>query len=429
MIENLIVVAALLVTAAIVLSPRLTKSEVWRATVTPLASIIGSGFLVSLPLFAGVLGDYALIGMTALVVVAYLLGGAIRFNILHGEPLFAKHTHSALDAVEDLSHLALALAYFISVTYYLTLFAAFLLKGLGTTDVFAGKVLTSCILFAIGIHGLLRGLHGLETIEEYAVGLKLAAIAAVLAALAWLNIRLFASGTWHLADLNVDIGWTSIRTILGLLIVVQGFETSRFLKGAYPPELRVRTMRDAQLLSGAIYLVFFLLATVTLTPKPFDGDVAAVTDILKVAASWLPLVLDRRRHLRPALGGDRRRHRRRRLDRAAEPGRDRPPPRLSGRGAGRHRPHLVARRLRRHRAGLAGLRPVLFAAMRGGRGRRPGGTRCEPAAVAGGRVHRPCRSRRRRGGVRHPRGRNLILRFAIDIMTRRERTTRAAPLR
>jgi hypothetical protein len=291
MIANLIVVVALLVTGAVVLSPRLTGSDAWRATVTPLASIIGSGFLVSLPLFAAALGDYALLGMTALVGVAYLLGGAIRFNIIHGEPLFDAHSHKALDAVEDLSHLALALAYFISVTYYLTLFAAFLLKGLGTTDPVTGKVLTSCILLAIGAYGLIRDLHGLETIEEYAVGLKLAAIAAVLAALAWLNMRLAASGTWHLTDLNVDIDWTSIRTVLGLLIVVQGFETSRFLKGAYPPELRVRTMRYAQLLSGAIYLVFFLLATVALTSKPFDGDVAAVTDILKVAASWLPLVL------------------------------------------------------------------------------------------------------------------------------------------
>lgn len=291
MVENLIVVVTLGAAAAILLAPRLTNSPVWRATVTPLASIIGSGFLVSLPLFAGVLGDYALWGMMALVVAAYFIGGAIRFNIIHGEPLFGEHSHPALDAVEDVSHLALGLAYFISVTYYLTLFAAFLLKGLGTADVFTGKVLTSCILFAIGVHGLLRGLRGLETIEEYAVGLKLAAIAAVLAALAWLNIRLFAGAAWHLADLNIEIGWTSIRTVLGLLIVVQGFETSRFLKGAYPPELRVRTMRAAQLLSGAIYLVFFLLATVTLTPKPFDGDVAAVTDILKLAASWLPLVL------------------------------------------------------------------------------------------------------------------------------------------
>jgi len=290
-IANLIVAAALMGTGTLVLWPRLTGSEAWRATVTPLASIIGSGFLVSLPLFAGALGDYALLGMTALVGVAYLLGGAIRFNIIHGEPLFDAHSHHALDAIETLSHLALALGYFISVTYYLTLFAAFLLKGLGTTDVFAGKVLTSCVLFAIGAHGLIRGLRGLETIEEYAVGLKLAAIAAVLAALAWLNLRLATTGTWHLSDLNVQVDWTSIRTVLGLLIVVQGFETSRFLKGAYSPELRVRTMRYAQLLSGAIYLVFFLLATVTLTDKSFQGDAAAVTDILKVAASWLPLVL------------------------------------------------------------------------------------------------------------------------------------------
>ena len=42
-------------------------------------------------------------------------------------------------ASKSLSHLALALAYFISVTYYLTLLAAFLLKGFGVTHALAGK--------------------------------------------------------------------------------------------------------------------------------------------------------------------------------------------------------------------------------------------------------------------------------------------------
>ena len=104
-----------------------------------------------------------------------------------------------LDRTRKRVRLALALAYFISVTYYLTLLAAFLLKGVGIADPLTGKILTTVILAVIGLDGLIQGLHGLENIEEYAVGLKLAVIAAALAALAWLNVRL---AVWrHLSGL------------------------------------------------------------------------------------------------------------------------------------------------------------------------------------------------------------------------------------
>jgi hypothetical protein len=288
---NAIVWLSLIAAAAIVFSPKLTASPVWRATVTPLASIIGSGFLVSLPLLAHDLGIYAVAGMAFLVVLSYLLGAAIRFNILHGEPLFANH-HRGVTWLEQTSHLALACAYFISVTYYLNLLSAFLLKGIGMTDPFAGKILTTAILLGIGLHGLLRGLRGLENVEEYAVGLKLAIIAAVLCALAWLNARLAVTGAWHLPHLDPSISWNSARTVLGLLIVVQGFETSRFLAGAYPAKLRVRTMRYAQWLSGAIYLAFFLLATVVLKEREVLGtEVTGIIDLLKPVASTLPLLI------------------------------------------------------------------------------------------------------------------------------------------
>lgn len=292
LIGNLIVLASLAAIGALLFSPRLTASPVWRATVTPLASIIGSGFLVSLPLLVHELGSYAVLGMGFLVVFSYLLGGAIRFNILHGEPLFAEANSGWLGRIESTSHLALALAYFISVTYYLTLLAAFLLKGVGIIDPLIGKVLATGILAVIGLDGLLRGLHGLEDIEEYAVGLKLAVIAAVLAALAWFNLRLAAAGSWHFPHLTATIDWTSIRSVLGLLIVVQGFETSRFLAGAYPPELRVRTMRYAQLLSGGIYLAFFLLAMATLNEhEVMRTEVTGIVAIVKPAASLLPWAL------------------------------------------------------------------------------------------------------------------------------------------
>jgi len=71
--------------------------------------------------------------------------------------------------------------------------------------------------------------------------------------------------------------------------VVQGFETSRFLAGAYSPELRVRTMRYAQLLSGAIYLAFFLLAMVALNEQEVaSAEVTGIVAIVKPAASLLP---------------------------------------------------------------------------------------------------------------------------------------------
>jgi hypothetical protein len=177
-------------------------------------------------------------------------------------------------------------------TYYLTLLSAFLLKGLGIEDPLASKLVTTAILLGIGVQGLLRGLHGLENIEEYAVGLKLAIIAAALAALAWFNIDAALNGTWHLVEQTKPFDWQSARVVLGLLVVVQGFETSRFLAGAYPPELRVRTMRYAQWLSGGIYITFFLLAMAAVDdPKALNGNATGIIAVLEPAASSLVFLI------------------------------------------------------------------------------------------------------------------------------------------
>ncbi len=63
----------LVIIAAIVLlfmfHPRLTKSGPWQATLTPLSSIIGSGFLVIAPLLASVVGAYSPIVVVGIVTV------------------------------------------------------------------------------------------------------------------------------------------------------------------------------------------------------------------------------------------------------------------------------------------------------------------------------------------------------------------------
>ena len=58
--------------------PKIRKSELWVATMTPLASIIGSGFLVVVPLLAFTVGRWAAPAMLALVLIAYGAGSAMR---------------------------------------------------------------------------------------------------------------------------------------------------------------------------------------------------------------------------------------------------------------------------------------------------------------------------------------------------------------
>jgi predicted lipid-binding transport protein (Tim44 family) len=87
MLSTIIIIVALAMGAYLAFSKRLAASSNWKATVTPLASIMGSGFLVSAPLLAGIVGNLAVVCMAILLVLAFAVGGAIRFNIRHFEPI------------------------------------------------------------------------------------------------------------------------------------------------------------------------------------------------------------------------------------------------------------------------------------------------------------------------------------------------------
>ncbi|MCB1233045.1 MAG: amino acid permease [Verrucomicrobiae bacterium] len=292
MVLNVIIIAVTLALAGyLAFSKRLEKSEGWAATVTPLASIMGSGFLISAPLLAGVVGNLALICMAILLALAYAVGSAIRFNIRHFEPI-ENDGHGAAQDIAFLSRVVLSAAYFITVTYYIKLLAAFLLNALPFTsgDEVAANSVATVILGVIGGVGMWRGLDKLEKVETFAVSLNLGMIGALLVALAAHNIGLLAGGDWHLPDVSSDISQHDLRVLLGLLIVVQGFETSRYLGDEHPAELRIRTMRAAQLISAAIYLVFIGLATV-LFHGGLDADVTAIVNMTRPVAVVLPLLL------------------------------------------------------------------------------------------------------------------------------------------
>jgi hypothetical protein len=115
-------------------------------------------------------------------------------------------------------------------------------------------------------------------------------IGALLLGLAVYNIGLVSTGEWRLPDISSDINFNDARVLLGLLIVVQGFETSRYLGGQHPAKQRIATMRAAQLISTVVYLLFIGLATV-LFKDGIGSDVTAIISMTAPVAIVLPVLL------------------------------------------------------------------------------------------------------------------------------------------
>lgn len=275
----MVVVAAAV--ALFTLRPRLIRAPLWRATVTPLASIIGSGFLVAGPILAHTAGTWAWLAMLALCLTAYLFGSAIRRNILLVEPMIDQGPPRTVAVLERCSDIALAFAYFISVAYYLNLFGAFALRAGDIIDPNLTRWITSAVIIVLGALGALRGLGALENVEAGAVGIKLGLIGGLLAALGVSAVLAFSHHTFALPEMAHERGFHEVAILLGLVILTQGFETSRYLGEAYDRATRVKTMRAAQLLSSAIYVLFILLITPFFSGRlPAEGGETGIIDML-----------------------------------------------------------------------------------------------------------------------------------------------------
>lgn len=288
-IANAVVTATALLAARALFDRRLRDAPAWRATVTPLASIIGSGFLVLAPILLREFGRHAVWAMAGLCAAAWMIGAALRWNIVAIETLGGETAlRGPARQLEIASSWMLAVAYVVSVCYYLNLFGAFAVSLTPWDTPQAGRLVTSVVLVFIAVLGWLRGLHGLETAEALSVGLKLAIIAGLLAGLALYvaNIDAPVETIVHAAS-----GWHAFALACGLLITVQGFETSRYLGAAYPAALRVRTMRWAQALSSAIYVAYIGLVGLAFDAGAVPHRETAIIGMMAPVAPWLPALL------------------------------------------------------------------------------------------------------------------------------------------
>ncbi len=284
------ILGAALLTAVWLLSPTMRASRTWSATLTPLASIIGSGFLVAAPLVAVIVGKAAPLAMLGIVVLAYGIGSVIRFNIRHLEPRLtaADYLPRPIIALERVSAVALAVAYIVSVTFYLRLLASFVLHQFQNQVAWHGNLLTTGVLLVIGLTGYRFGLRALEKLETISVTVKLAIIAALLLGLGMFDVGALDDLLLQPIPVADHETFHRLRLLAGLLLIVQGFETSRYLGHEYDAATRIETMRRAQLLSGTIYVVFVLFALPLLTR--LEGTSPDETAIIALAQHVSPLL-------------------------------------------------------------------------------------------------------------------------------------------
>lgn len=188
-----------------------------------------------------------------------------------------------------ISQIMLAIAYAVSVAYYLKLLAEFLLKAVpiaAASHDLLSNILVTVIIAAMAALSLSGDIRKVEHAAHASVSIKIGLIAGLLTGLAawWATNPELA-----IAAPAIKIDWSDVPMLLGLLITVQGFETSRYLGESYDQAVRVRTMRLAQWISSVIYLAFLALLTPVLEPASRAEGVAGIYDVMSMVAPLLGL--------------------------------------------------------------------------------------------------------------------------------------------
>ncbi len=287
LLDIALIVAALAVGAAL-WSPKVHGSATWRAMTTPLASIIGSGFLVLGPVLDHAYGRYAPLAMAALCLGAYAYGAAIRYNMAERDR--NPDGTGASVRIEAAASWALAFAYVISVAYYLNLLGAFAVSLTPFDAEFPARTVTTAVFALILFVGWTRGFRSLERMEYISVSIKLAIIAALLVGLG-VYFQRQASAGGLLLDPPTASGLGAITLGFGLIVTVQGFETSRYLGEEYARDIRIRSMKWAQWVSSAIYIAYIVLIAYAFDVTDAELTETAIVDMMAVVTPILPLML------------------------------------------------------------------------------------------------------------------------------------------
>ncbi len=259
---------------------------------TPLASIFGSGFLVVVPILASAVGPYALPAMMIVACVAFLVGSVVRYNILCAEPVLARGENAITLLTERLSSYALVLAYVVSVCLYVHILSSFVLASFELDSEFNKSLLTSIIIGAITIIGLFGGLKPLERLERWALYITIVIVGLLLLMFALYDINQYITfKQFTLPEMPDRTLWEIVTIVAGTLIVVQGFETTRYLGEQFDVSTRILASRWSQYFSLTIYILFVALALPVVSTLNGVYDDNSLITLAATASLLLPIPL------------------------------------------------------------------------------------------------------------------------------------------
>ena len=151
------------------------------------------------------------------------------------------------------------------------------------------RALTTALLRFIAGASYRKGLRGLERLESFSVIIQRSVIASLVVGLAVYGVSLLSGPAMHFDFLDRAIS-TKLQMLAGALLVVQGFETS--LGDRYSREVRVASMRNAQALSGMLYIVcVILLMPVAQRMDLVEVELSTLVDATHPVALVLPAML------------------------------------------------------------------------------------------------------------------------------------------
>jgi len=149
----------------------------------------------------------------------------------------------------------------VSVCLYVHILSAFVLADFELDTAFNKSLLTTTVIGVITVVGLLGGLKPLEKLERWALYLTILILAVLLIVFGIYDIDQFLTyRRFTLPEMPERTAWEIATIVAGTLIVVQGFETTRYLGENFDSVTRIRASRWSQYFSLSVYVLFVVLA-------------------------------------------------------------------------------------------------------------------------------------------------------------------------
>ena len=270
--------------------PKIQESGTYKATVVPLAEIMDVGFIVFSPVIIVLFGYDATWAMLGLCLLAILTGFAISYNINNYEPLIGKP--DPLHRWNSIALWALLAASVVNVAYYAQLLMTLVWLPLG--DLYSPGLVTATAAALLGIltiYGFAKGLLALNDLGNKSTAFNLSAIVAVLVAFAAYNVQRLVGGDFDWPHFNAPDNDEAFRKLLGLFVLVQGFESSRYIGAYFSADQRVKTMRSAQYISSAVYVLFVAFSLILFATVKAPNNVTAIFEVSKQVSAFLPFLI------------------------------------------------------------------------------------------------------------------------------------------